>query len=96
LAHAGFFSKNWQEHFLKIGGIFLRMRGFFYESRTFFYRRFAVICFLAYGKYLRRWRLTAGKKFAERYLFAVCSLLDLPEVLVYCVSFPIFAEGLRK
>jgi hypothetical protein len=52
-----------------------------------------MISFLAYGKYLGRWRLTAGKMFAERYLFVVCFVPYLPEVFVYRASFSIFAEG---
>jgi hypothetical protein len=80
--------KNWRD-FLKSARVFLReTRGY-----EFFDRRFAVSSFFAYGKYLRRWRLTAGKNIAERYLFAVCSVPYLPEVSVCRVSFPIFAEG---
>jgi hypothetical protein len=78
-----------------LAGFFKECAGFFTGDARFRYeffdRRFAVISFLAYGKYLRRWRLTAGKMFAERYLFAVCCVPYLPEVFVCRVFFPIFA-----
>jgi hypothetical protein len=80
-----------------LAGFFKEGTGFFMgDARCryeFFDRRFAVISFRAYGKYLCRWRLTAGKKIAERYLFAVCSVSYLPEVFICRVSFPLFAES---
>jgi hypothetical protein len=52
-----------------------------------------VVCYLSYGKYLHRWRLTAEKIFAKRFVFAVCSVPSLSEVFVCREQFPIFAEG---